>query len=470
MSRYTPDAAGFTDFLLEHHGAKIRYVPEDDRFYKYDEARGMWHPGTRQQVEIGSVILETYRFLYKYAETFSDRDAAKLAKFASSTPGNRAVVSMLKNDRRTWASFKAFIDASPYMVNFSDCTVDLSVPAYGPDWEAEYNVRKHSPEYKLTHVIKSPYEPFADHSYSTTPLWTSVLSHMCGGSADMMKNLEEALAYGMIGENPEQYAVFLVGAPNTGKTQTLEIVTELLGDLGGHGKIELITSSKGYGSEHDSLRASLRGKRFVMLGETGAKFRLDDIKFKDLTGSKSVPTRRLGQEQVDTPVTWTLYAATNELPELSSGGMDDATARRLWIFDLPGQQLTEDERDVHLTAKIIRQEGTHILNRLAVLASALMSSGVKRGQHSIDALDRYRSDYDSVKLFCQDQLTHQDGGYVTYNDLYAQYTDFCKKQGMGHVSRRVLPKQCAEFMEVQRDIPHSRLRNVAIAYGAPSWA
>ena len=473
FSVYTPDPSGFANYLVDVHGDRLRYAKDINRFYKYTGTH--WQECTGANVEIDSTVNAMARYIRENLPPQPDKDSPEyyawhvqvsFIKLAGGATGTSGIISKMKADSRIWCHLNDFA-TKPYLINFRNGTVNVREPWMDDEGDIEVYFHPHDPKDMIATVLTHNYP---EYSMPDTPLWTDMLMHMCGGDPEYALSLEHALAYGLLGENPEQLMVFLVGEPNIGKTQVLEIVADLAGSLGGHGKVELIQWTRG--TEHDSVRADLRGKHFVMLGETSHKLHLDEMKFKDLTGARYIPTRKLGQEPVPTKVTWTLYCATNELPEVP-GEMDDAIARRLWIFPLPGKQIPKSQRDSNLTTRILREEGAAILYRLVRHLSEWYAFGNTPEQHvaSLRARDNYQADANTVAEFARVALHEQEGGWVSYDDLNIAYSEFCKKRSIRPVSRRQLPKRIEEVMiTVERDSNHSRLKGVGLAYEAPSWA
>lgn len=468
---YTPDSLGFSDYLIDSHQSRLRYTTDTGRFYKYTGTH--WLECNGSNVEIGKTVNVAGRYLRGSLPPKPEKDdpdfyawnvQAVFIKLAGSAAGTSSVISKMKEDDRIWCHLNDFANR-PYKVNFRNGTVDVREPWLSDEDEPEFYFHAHNPKDMLATVLSNPYPEFETPD---TPLWTGMLMHMCGDDPEYALSLERALAYGLLGENPEQLMVFLVGEANIGKTQVLEVMTELAGSLGGHGKVDLIQYSRT--GEHDSVRADLRGKHFVMLGETSHRLKLDEMKFKDLTGASYIPTRKLGQEPVSTRVTWTLYCATNELPEVP-GEMDDAIARRLWIFTLPGKQIPKAERDTGLTQKIIQQEGAAILYRLARHLSEWYACGKRPEPHirSTQALDGYRSESNTVAEFARAYIREEEGCWVSYDDLNTAYAEFCKKRSLLGVSRRMLPKKLSQVMMCDRDSSNSRLKGVSLSFEAPSW-
>lgn len=471
-----PDALGFAELMTASHGSRIRYATDINRFYKYDGK--VWRQCNAQNVGIPEIIHKASRHLarerdricpvkpddtHPYYIRWIVLDA--FARLGGSAQGTASVITQLKDQPSVQCVLNDFAH-NPDLLNFRNGTLHLTLPRTITDdggYEIEEaNFRKHDPADMLATMLERDYPEF---SSPVTPKWDALLMHMCDGDESFALNLEQALAYGLYGANPEQFMVFLIGDSNIGKTQVLEIVTELAGSLGGHGKIELIR--KVSGQEHDSVRADLRGKRFVMLGESSHRLKLDDVKFKDLTGSQVLPTRKLGQEPVDTRVTWTMYAATNELPEVP-GDMDDAILRRLWVFQLPGKQVTE--RDTRLAQKIIADEGEAILYKMAQHLCDWFGNGNEIEQHDKCQMARltYQQSSDTVAEFCEAMMRPGEG-FVSYDDVHKAYVTFCRDRGLSQVSRRALPKRVEAVAGCERDSAHCRFRNVSLIFEAPSW-
>lgn len=467
LEAYSHDAHGFTDYFIDTEGHRVRYARDVDRFYIYDGRQ--WVPAGARHVEMRSLVQQVAR---EIAIKGSGKAANAIAKLGRDSTGINKLVLSIANDARVWAVARDF-SARPEFLNFTDCTLNVTEGQFDKvtgDFDPFANVHSHDAGDMLDSVLPVEYHPeLAGTPAADTPLWDKLISHMCDNQPDLIDNLEDALAYGLYGANPEQYMVFLVGEPNIGKTQVLELMVEFAGSLGGFGKIELVTSTKGGFGEHDSLRSALRGKRFVMLGEASAKIRLDEGKLKDLTGSAWVPTRELGKQQVNTRVTWTLYAATNELPALPAT-MDDAIARRMWIFDLPGKQVSSKDRDTSLTAKILRYERDAVVNKLATRLQRMFEGGtckVERAAQCIHALDTYRSDYDTILEFCKNMVMTDGSGATSYNDLHEAYLSFCRKHAYPTESKRRFLKRVEEIMMAKRDSSNSRMKGVSLAYCAP---
>jgi P4 family phage/plasmid primase-like protien len=467
LESYTKDAHGFADYFLSLYRDVVRYARDADRFYLYDGRQ--WRPDTGRHLEMRSKVQELSSRISKEGV---GKAAVALAKLGDSSTGVNKLVQTLANMPEIWVESSEF-GTQPQMLNFMDCTLDVTRGQFDPvtgDYDPFANVHSHTQADMLDSVLPVDYKPeLAGTPAWDTPLWDKLVGHMCDHNPDLIDNLEDALAYGLYGSNPEQYMVFLVGAPNIGKTQILELMVEFAGSLGGYGKIELVTSTHGYSGEHDSLRGALRGKRFIMLGEASAKIKLSEGKVKDLTGSSWVPTRELGKEQVNTRVTWTLYAATNELPALPST-MDDAIARRMWIFDLPGKQVSSKDRDTSLTAKILKYERDAVVNKLAIRLQRMFEGGtckVTRAAACIHALDTYRSDYDTISEFCQNVVIQDATGRVSYNDLHEAYLMYCRKHAYAQETKRRFLKRVAEIMAAERDSSNSRMKGIALAYSAP---
>lgn len=470
FSQYTPDSKGYAAYLADQHAARLRYATDTGHFYKYTGTH--WQECSPGNVEIRSTVNVNADYIRQRMPSKPDKDSpgfyawtvqAAFVRLAGSADSTSSVVSKLKDDPRLWCTLNDFT-GSPYLLNFRNGTVNLREPFRDRDSDEIY-FHAHDPGDMIATVLRYDYPAF---QFPAAPLWDSLLMHMCGQDESLKDSLESALAYGLLGANPEQLAVFLVGEPNIGKTQVLEVVAELAGSLGGYGKVELIQYTRN--QEHDSIRADLRGKHFVMLGETSHRLRLDEMKFKDLTGASYIPTRKLGQQPVATRVTWTLYCATNELPEVP-GEMDDAVARRMWVFQLPGRQIPRNQRDTDLTRRIIAQEGQAVLYRLARRLSEWYSSGARPEMHplSVRALDEYREESNTVAEYARSCLTRSEGAWVSYDAVHESYLNFCRKRSLAPVSRRQLPRKISEVLMVERDSSHSRLRDVAIAFEAPSW-
>lgn len=486
LTDYPPTVRGFADIMLRQYGPFLKYAKDTGTFYTYDGVR--WVPNDKRATEVRGLVGKIDAIVYKRwmdapagdkngdvqaQRLFYQRQALlKLYQLAAADNGIKSVLAVMADSKEIQCESDDFVKRE-YLLNFKNGTLDLTLPYYDQeDGQPGANFVKHDPAHMLATVLETPYAEIYDDDQARAPKWQQLLLRACDGDRSLAESLEEALAYGLYGTNPEQVAVFLVGAPATGKTQIVEIVRSLAGSLGTTAETALIR--KTYSEDHDKIKSVLRGKRFVTIDETDAHMRLDSTKIKQVSGAKYTQTRLLNREPMDTRVTWTLYVATNDLPEIA-GSMDGGVERRLWMFPMSENSIPENERNINIREEIIREEGPVIMWRLARKLSEWYARkeedpGVAIRMHarSIAMRDEYKASSNTVQEFATARLREEEGTFLDHGEAFEAYIDFCKKNRYSPEDKRKFTKLVRSTYMTDSD-KHSRFRNIAMSYEASAW-
>jgi len=236
------------------------------------------------------------------------------------------------------------LDQDPYLLNVRNGTVDLRTSELKP----------HDPEDKLTRLVPHDFKRGAP-----APMWSALISRATrvdhtGQTAEFLRMV---MGYMLIGGNPEHRMFFVIGPGGTGKSQLVEIPTQLLGsDYAWASKPSLIT--RGRSDVHTEEVAVLERKRFISISETDGSMRLDESMFKGITGASQMPMRALyGPQRLGT-IDATIIVGTNEAPMIAK--FDDAVKRRLVIIP-SGPPLEASEKDTALKQKILEREAEGVL-------------------------------------------------------------------------------------------------------------
>ncbi len=327
------------------------------------------------------------------------------------------------------------------VLNFGNCTAALDHDAW---WE-------HNPEDLVTHCLPYRYNPQA-----ACPQFLALVHRMTGPAADqspehlqMAEFVLAVLGYCLIHGNPAQLVFFLTGPTKTGKTTVIEIVARLLGEQLAHKSKPVLVTVPRTGDTHDSVRWSIRGRRLVYVDETKAEMRIDVSALKDLSGSRTVPVRKMrGSSEVPTEVTWAIVIPTNQMPSMVGG--DDAVAERLIRVPCRGRTIPAAERDPALADKIIAAEAEGILALLVARARRYYACGLPVPAAVQEASAEYMASQDSATAFREDRcsalpLPGQQYAWIARPALFRTYEDWCGGKGRG-LGRN-------EFYEAVRKMP-----------------
>ena len=409
-----PERFGHTDDgnarrLAHYFGRDVRYVPELDRWYVWDDKR--WQHATpghllalaRQvadRIDTETIALpDDLREAHRKWATTSHNDA-RLA----------ALVKVARGVRELWADARAF-DADPYLLNCLNGVVDVRTRQR----------HDHDRSLLLTKLVPHRYVPDAE-----APTWRGLVARTFqqADEDDGDQTTPYALKLlgysAVVGANPEQVVVFVVGEPDTGKTQVIEVPAAVLGpDYAHKAKTELIARVRG--GHHSSERLSLVGRRYVYVSETNSTYNLDEAVVKELTGDREVTTYTLyaGVER-SAPVTWTIWLATNEFPNVLE--WDGGIQRRVLVLPA-GPPLPRTEQDRFLQERVLRDEAEGVL---AALVEGAHAWWVDLQAAQADAARQ------STGLAPSPAVAKATADYARSQDVYARF--------------------CAEWLEVGADL------------------
>jgi putative DNA primase/helicase len=332
-------------FAHDHH-EKVRWLVDEQEWRISDGIHWRAYKTDERAMEVAKATAAT--IYQEAAEGDSDEDRKKIgawARTSQNTPRLQAMIKMAKSERDLWASVDDF-DRDPYLLNFTNCTVDLRTGSW----------KQHDPRDMISRLVPHAYNPSAE-----APMWERLIARctQCDATGGTANFLKRALGYTLVGGNPQQKFFLFVGPKRTGKSKVLEISARALGsDYAAVSQPKLITRSR-WNTHHDSETWSIRGKRYVVISETDAGMDLDEAVVKNLTGASVIAMRGLHRaNEVQAPMTWTLIVGTNEEPNIEK--WDDAIGRR--IVKIPsGPSLVPSEVDFDLESKIINGEVEGVL-------------------------------------------------------------------------------------------------------------
>jgi len=287
----------------------------------------------------------------------------------------------------------------------------------------------------ITYQLPFEYEPTAK-----APIFQKYLDEVLPDK-DRQKVLAEYLGFVFIkhGSNrlKEEKALILYGTGANGKSVFFEIVSALLGtENTSNYSLQSLTNNTGY------FRAKLANKLVNYGSEINGK--LESSLFKQLVSGEPVEARLpYGQ-----PFILKQYAKmifnSNELPK--DVEHTNAFFRRFLIvpFDIT---IPPEKQDKTLHVKIIENELSGVfnwvldgLNRLLEQKHFTHSEAVKQ------ALDTYKSQSDSVKMFVEESnYTKHATEYKLIKDLYTEYRNYCLEDGFKPVNKSNFIKRLSVF-------------------------
>lgn len=251
-------------------------------------------------------------------------------------------------------------------------------------------IRPHDPADLLTYCV-----PVSWDQQAQCPMFTRLVHRMTGGISGVTDYVLAALGYALLGENPERLIFFLNGETSSGKSAVLYIVRTVLGSLAVESEADLITLVRH--GRNARTENSIRGARLVTITETSGFMSIDEGQLKRITGEPVIAVNQhYARTVIKTPVTWTIFTATNEMPALTN--FDSAMRERIIVIPC-GPTIPVHERDRRLAERILATEREGILNLLVRSCAWYHRSGLIMPVAVQMETERYRGQQDTVANF-----------------------------------------------------------------------
>jgi len=410
--------------FAEQFGTDHRYVPELGWM--------MW-TGTRWELDISTQVSRKVTSLGrdwrdKAAEIVGrggdwTTTAKPYATFAKKLESAKGVESVLVLSQPLCATALTDLDARPYLVNFSNCTLDFGTLA-----DRQPARLKHQREHLLTKVIPRPYMPSA-----SCPSWERFLVRIFP-SEDLKRFIQQVVGYSLLGIVREQIFLICYGTGANGKSTFLNTLQECIGpDYANQADPSSFMVGR-EGQVRNDL-ADLRGIRFLAAIETGDGRRIDEALVKTMTGGEQIRARRLYHEAFQFKPEFTLWMATNHKPRIT--GSDNAIWRRVRLVPFT-VTVPENERDRDLESKLLL-EAPGILRWAVQGAVGYCTDGLLCPEEVRGATDDYRRAEDILGQFIEEctrsdkcdsvQASELHKAFLTHSGLTWSATMFGRRMG-----------------------------------------
>ena len=275
-----------------------------------------------------------------------------------------------------------------------------------------------SPEYYFTYCLPVEYDPKAD-----CPRIKKFLSEIL--DPEDIPVLLEFIGYTLIPEQEFHKALMLVGDGANGKSTLIKLIKTFLGK---HNTTSISLQSL---LENRFAVADLYGKLANLYADLPDETLRHTGIFKMIAGGDTISAERKFKPFFEFEPTCKLIFSANKVPKT----LDDTSAffRRWIILNFPNK-FEGDRKDPYILKKITtREELSGFFNLVLVHLKKLL----ERGDFSMSkSTEEVREDYirksDPVQAFILDYMSNgwiieSSQGYVTKDELYAEFVKYCKK-------------------------------------------
>jgi putative DNA primase/helicase len=317
-------------------------------------------------------------------------------------------------------------DARPELLNCRNGTLELDTLTF----------REARREDLLTKCCGVDYDPAA-----TCPGWLAHLDLIFNGDAEVIGGFQQMAGYSLLDGNPEQVMFILLGRGKNGKSVTLRVLSEVLGDYAINIAAESLMLKRNDAVRSDLAR--LKGARLATSAEGGEGARLDEGVVKQLTGFEDkITVRRLYEQEFEFTPTMKIWFATNHAPKIR--GTDDGIWRRIWLIPFE-VQIPEEQRDPRITERLL-EERAGILNWMVDGLRQYHAQGrrLRPSDKVLAATAQFRSESDVLGRFVAQEMRVDPLGTIERTVLYKIYLKWCEDEGEKPVSNRAVIKYLRE--------------------------
>ena len=411
---HPPDLGNRIEQIVADFGARMRTAIEAARQAVMIESDARMPPGASEAM-LANARAQAWA-PWKAAEKY----AAGLARQA----GKSALTGYLETI--CGVPDEALAERNGGLLNVANGTLDL----------ASLAVRPHRRSDMITYCLPDPWDAAAE-----CPRFWSLLSGVCGHDYEVASYLLKCLGYSLLGDNREQKIFFIAGPSGSGKSVLLHVVSEVLGPLAHRSGADLICVVRH--GRNARTENSIRGKRLISITETSKYMNIDEAQLKQLTGEPVISVNQhYARVEIKTPVTWTIWVATNDMPNLLN--YDAAMRRRILVIP-GGPGMDEWRMDPKLAAKILSTERRGILKMLARGCREYFRTGLLDTPAAvIEATELYAAEQNTVANFIADTMTVGGwGGGVPQHQAWENYVQWSR--GSARIGRNDFMKFLAGF-------------------------
>lgn len=410
--------------------AQGRLLWVEDHWRAYDGRRWAAEDG---QLRAQSLAHEMARHIAEEAEALDDalasatgpkRDMIEdrqeaLYKHAVQSGNANKTAAALQQLKSVLRARRDDFDRDPLALNVANGT--LRFARREGEWRVE--LHPHDPADMICHLTGVPWNPKAQ-----APAWQAHLETVLP-RPEVRDFFAACMGYAATGLITEQVILLLQGRGGDGKSTTMDVVRETLGDYAKVAGVEsFLAGAVRSGAEASPDMARLAGDcRLACTSEPKIGAKLDEGRIKQITGGQPVTARELHGAPFEYVPRFLLVLECNRKPRIS--GDDDGIWRRVLVVEFP-HQFKGSAVDKGVKDRLLAErEG--VLHWLVDGVLAWLGHGLRPPAAVTEAIEEYRRASNPFGEWFAERVDVSDASArVLSADLYASYKTFCDDNGV----------------------------------------
>lgn len=370
---------------------------------------------------------EKEREMYIYRDGMYFAGAENLIIF----PEIQRILGVLVNKSAKNETFHKIADMTSHHRSVFTLTPPELIPLKNGVYDFNTNtLLPHSAEYRFKYQLPVVFDPEAK-----CPKIEAFLDEILLPEQRLI--IEEWMGYCFWRDYRFKKALVLVGEGDTGKTTLLEVLTYLIG----RENISAISLQKMTSDKFSA--AHMYEKHANLVDELSARDIADTDAFKMATGNGSVTGEYKFGNQFSFQNFAKLTYACNRIPDMADNN-DDAYFNR-WIV-IRFEKIIKNKIPNFIQRLTTEEERSGLFN-LAIRGLCRLLDQ-KRFTFNLNAeetkLEMMRSG-SSIAMFASDMLIKADDGEVSKEDMYDEYTKYCKEKKLSTQTKDALGKKLPNY-------------------------
>ncbi|MPZ49034.1 MAG: hypothetical protein GEU75_06965 [Dehalococcoidia bacterium] len=399
--------SGNAELFTQLYGDQVRFDRRRKRWLIWDEH----HWSDDLDGTIHRLAKEAVRQRYFAATALDDLTERGLqARFAVSSENRQrldAMLALAQSELPISDAGDAW-DKDPWLLGVNNGVLDLRIG----------EVMDGLPSQRITNFTPIGFDPAAE-----CPRWLQFLDEVFGSDRELIEFIRKAVGHSLTGDISEQCVFICHGAGSNGKSVFLAILRALAGGYACNAPFSAFELSNRTSIPNDL--AALAGKRLVTSSETNDGTRLNEARFKALTGGDPVTARFLNAEFFTYIPELKLWLAVNHRPRVDD--LSYGFWRRVRL--IPFTRTFMADQDKSLTVKLTR-ELPGILAWALHGCLAWQQEGLAPPTAVRSATENYRTDSDPLSQFLDDCCTVHADAQTGATEIYRAYLRWASEQGM----------------------------------------
>lgn len=359
-------------------------------------------------------------------------DEKEYLTFANSRRSSAKIASTLKEAIPLLSIDTATLDADPLLLNTPDGEVHLDTGEMTPHESLHY----------ITHITNT------SPSDEGSELWNNFILQVTCEDEEIADFLQQLAGMFAIGKVYEERLIIAVGSGGNGKSTFFNALQDVLGDYSGTIRSELMIASNDSGKKFEYAR--LRGKRFIIAEELEEGKQLDTAAVKHLCSTGDINAQFKGKDIFTFKPSHSTVLCTNHMPSVKA--FDDGTWDRLIVVPFNGRFRNQETEIKNYGAYLVENCGGAILKWIIEGAQIYINNDYKLvlPQKIRTAVALYRKENDCLPDFFETCLCFDSSLSASGSELYREYEDYCRLEGIKAQSSAVVLPRIAEQPGVKK--------------------